>query len=412
MSRIYLYFGDEKNIRDVYTIKSFFIVIFGENLAPLREYQVPVSALAPFANRLFREIPLVRDMNAREPWYSLTPSQDINFERSPLPGGPTSLYSKPFDPGTLPSPAIQMIHDARVRCFVVRLFDFQTELYKGVYTVDDIFLHGANYLLHEGLKRGQIPDDRGPYFYAIYPSRQTVRQAPAEALPRDAYDVEGVFHLPPRAKDEKRIIFKPVPEPPLPERDPDGFPPSHSFGKGEPHAGKIYIPSEIYEDLHQKLTLSEQNEEGGYLLGDVYRMPGAPEKEDDPDFKWIVEVTDLLMAEDTIGSPATLLFTGDTWSKMSRQIDRNYADRRLVGWFHTHVFPATDSFGLSGLDQDMHAWYLPRPWQIAVLLNLEDNGERTVRCFQKGGEGHLVETEFQVMESNSVRTPDTGDMTA
>ena len=137
------------------------------------------------------------------------------------------------------------------------------------------------------------------------------------------------------------------------------------------------------------------------MLGNVYRLPGSPEKEDDPGFRWLVEVTDLLMAEDTVGTAIALLFTGDTWSKVSRRRDREFAERKLAGWFHTHVFPASDSFGLSGLDQEMHAWYLPKPWQVAILLNLENDGQRTVRCYQRGSEGDLVETPFAVFAAEA-----------
>lgn len=211
--------------------------------------------------------------------------------------------------------------------------------------------------------------------------------------------MEGVFRLPPKVKHEPRILFRPVPEPPLPERDPAGFEPVRIYGKGENPSGQIFIPSHIYHEMRQGLTLSRSVEEGGYILGNVWRVPGTPEKEDDPDFRWIVEVTDLLMAQGTVGSPAMLLFTGDSWSRISRRRAKDYADRKLVGWFHTHTFPATDDFGLSGLDQDMHAWYLPKPWQIAILLNIERDGDRTVRCYQRGAEGDLTETLFGVWGS-------------
>jgi hypothetical protein len=156
------------------------------------------------------------------------------------------------------------------------------------------------------------------------------------------------------------------------------------------------MPGHIYEELRRGLRLSHACEEGGYLLGDVCRQPGSPADEDDPAFRWLVEITDLLMAEGTRGSAARLLFTGDSWSMACRHRDRGGAGRKLVGWFHTHLFPAGDSFGLSGLDQEMHAWYLPRPWQVALLLNLEGEGDRTVRCYQRGPERELVETSFEV----------------
>ncbi len=138
-------------------------------------------------------------------------------------------------------------------------------------------------------------------------------------------------------------------------------------------------------------------------MGRVYRQPGSPEKEDDPGFHWIVEATDIVMAESTIGSPATLLFTGDTWAKFRQRQDRDFRELKLIAWFHTHVFPATDDFGLSGLDQNMHAWYLKLPWQIAILLNFEAEGDRTVRCYQRGPEGDLVETPFSVMVSSDAQ---------
>lgn len=133
----------------------------------------------------------------------------------------------------------------------------------------------------------------------------------------------------------------------------------------------------LYDDLRLHLLVSERNEEGGYALGNVYRQPGSPEDEKDPAFRWVVEVTNLVMAEGTIGTPIWLLFTGDTWSRISRRRDRDFAERKLAGWFHTHVFPASDSFGLSGMDQEMHAWYLTRPWQVAILLNLEKDAKHT-----------------------------------
>jgi len=391
MSRIYLY-----DVQDIYAIRSFIIVIYDRNGNELKDYHIPVSVAAPFANRLFREIPDIRGISPREPWYELVPGDDLSFRRSPLPPGPTSLYGQPYNPGA--DMDLMMHPDARVRYFVVRLLDFQTELYKGIYTVDDIFLHGTHYLLNNGIRKGQLPNGKGPYQYAIVPSPEAVYSVSADILPEDAYQVEGVFRLPPKVRDEPRIRFRPVPEPPLPEHDPAAFEPVQTYGKGDIRPGRIFIPSHIYHELRQGLKLSQTVEEGGGDIswGNVYREPGSPGKEDDPDFRWMVEVTDLLMAEGTVGSPAMLLFTGDSWSRISRRRAKDYADRKLVGWFHTHTFPATDDFGLSGLDQDMHAWYLPKPWQIAILLNIERNGDRTVRCYQRGPKGDLAETSFGV----------------
>jgi len=385
---------------EVYAIRSFIIVLYDSHHQQLAQYQVPVSVVAPFANRLFREILNIRDWRSqstlREPWYTLVHHYERDFQRSPLPVGSTSLYGKRYNPDSDPAPAIYMHPDALVRSFTVKLLDFQTVLYQGEYSVDDVFLHGARYLLDHRIQKGEIPAGRGPYYYTVMPSTQALHLVSADVLPEEAYQVEGVFRLPPRVKDEPRIKFTKVAEPPLPERAPATFGTVESHGKGTPQAGRVFMPDRLYAELRHSLTLSQKDEEGGYLLGNVYRLPGSAEKEDDANFRWLVEVTDLLMAENTVGTPVMLLFTGDTWSRVSRRRDREFAERKLVGWFHTHLFPASDSFGLSGLDQDMHGWYLSKPWQVAILVNLENGNERTVRCYQRGPDGDLVETPLEV----------------
>lgn len=375
--------------------KSFDIVIYDGDKQELARYQVPLGVAAPFANRIAREVLHIED-SLPEPWYRLDACSELELERSPLPEGPTSLYGGHYVPDA--DQTISIHPEVSTRYFEVRLFDFERELYKGIYTTDDIFLHGVHYLLRNGIRRGHMPADRGPYFYAVIPSTRLLSSVPFDLLPEEAYKNEDLFHLPPRAKETPRIQFRPIPQPPLPERDPATFGVVESRGKGEAQAGRVFMPARLYDDLRRRLILSEKKEEGGYILGNVYRLPGSPENEDAPDFRWLLEVTDLLMAEDTVGSFALLLFTGNSWSKISHLRDRDYPTRRLVGWFHTHLFPATDTFGLSGADQDMHSWYLPKPWQVAILLNQEENKQRSVRCYQRGPTGELVETPFEVVK--------------
>nr|VFJ50717.1 MAG: hypothetical protein BECKFM1743C_GA0114222_100886 [Candidatus Kentron sp. FM]VFJ50749.1 MAG: hypothetical protein BECKFM1743A_GA0114220_100876 [Candidatus Kentron sp. FM]VFK08750.1 MAG: hypothetical protein BECKFM1743B_GA0114221_100806 [Candidatus Kentron sp. FM] len=399
MSDVRVILIPEKDVMPDFSVRSFFIAIYDKDLEKLRPFQIPVAAIAPFANRIAKEVLDLTEWGRtqREYWYSIVHKTKPDFQREPKPEGPTDLYGHRYQPTDGEGFLVQLHPDAIVRSFVVRLYDYQTELFRGEYGVTDIFQHGADYLLSNGIKKGLIPPDRGPYYYEIIPSSEPVRSLSSDIFPEDAYKVEGVFRLPPRVGNEPRIAFKAVAEPPFPERKPDEFPIAAAHGKGEPMGGRVVIPESLHAQLHSQLTLSHRNEEGGYLLGNVYRQPGSPENEDDPDYRWVVEITDLLMAEDTLGTAATLLFTGDSWSKISRRRDRDHAGRKLVGWFHTHLFPATDDFGLSGIDQDMHAWYLPKPWQIAILLNLEDDGTRTVRCYQRGKTGDLVECRFGIV---------------
>ena len=379
--------------------KSFIIVLYDAAKQELARYPLPAAVAAPLANRIAKEILHVSN-SLPEPWYTLEARSDTQLQRSPWPEGPTSLYGGRYIPDT--DQILNMLPEASSRYVEVGLFDFQRELYRGIYTMDDLFLHGAHYLLRHGIRKGERFADKGPYYYEVIPSTNILQSVSADLLPEDAYKNEGIFRLPPRVKETPRIQFRPILPPPLDEQDPASFGVSESHGKGELQAGRVFIPAQIYDDLRHGLVLSKMKEEGGYLLGNVYRLPGSPENEDAPGFRWLLEVTDLVMAEDTIGSPAVLLFTGNSWSKVSRRRDRDFPTRRLIGWFHTHLFPATDNFGLSGVDQDMHSWYLPKPWQIAILLNQEENNERSVRCYQRGPAGELVETPFEIVKPDVI----------
>lgn len=394
-----------------YGVRSFIIDYYGApDSYPIASYRVPVSFVAPFANRIAREVLGLRDWNLtlREPWYILEHHTDPAFRRSPLPSGPTTLTGVRYEPDDELPPRLLSHPEALVRSFQVTLLDFQQELYRGEYSVDDIFLQGAHYLLRSRIRQGDLSADQPTYYYEVLPSTRALYSVPDDYLPEEAYTVQGVFHLPPRDKDEPRIIFRLLPPPPLPELDPATFGSGVVIGKGETQAGQVFIPAPLYTELRRTLPLSARAEQGGYLLGVAYRLPGSPEQEDAPGFRWVVEVTNLLMAEGAIGTPAQLLFTGDSWSGIRRRRDREFPDRQLVGWFHTHIFPAGDSFGLSGLDQDMHGWYLRKPWQIAVLLNLEKDGDRSVRCYQRGPEGQLVETPFTVFEPQAASADESG----
>lgn len=383
-------------LRPRIAIRSYILVFYlrGE---VVRRYQLPIAMAAPFVNRLLRE---VIGVAVTEPSYLLQPRLEVAFERSPRPLGHTSLWADEYVPER--APELSLFPEAKVRSFEVRVFDFHHELFHGHYSTDDVFLHAARQLLDHSLAEGKVPTGKDPYYYAIQPSEEPVHTVPGDVFPDDAYEAEGVFRLPPRQDSEPRILFRPVPEPPLQVSDAARFGPSRVHGKGGARRGRTVLPDHVFTDLHQRLPLRRDIEEGGYVLGNVFRQQGSPEAEGDPDFRWLVEVTDLVMAESTIGSPVQLLFTGDTWSKLSRRRDRDYAGRRLVGWFHTHLFPADDTFGLSQHDHDLHAWYMPRPWHVALLLNLERDGRRAVRCYQRDADGELAEAPFEVLDGEAV----------
>ena len=379
-------------------IRSFILTLYDGKFQELGHFAVPVSVAAPFTNRLFNQV-LPQELAVREPWYGLQPHYipEKLPQRTLRPEGPTSLYGDAYYAANEPEPRLAYHPGAEITYFTVRLFDFDRELYRGEYTVDDIFLAGAEFLARKRIEKGHMTMEEGPFYYKVDASPYQVLTAPQELFPPEAFEVEGVFQLPPLAKDRERIKFRKVPPEPLPERDPDGFGATATHGRGTPGRHRIIMRADVFQALRQDLPLDDRVEDGGYLVGLPYRQSGSPAGEDDAEFRWILEVTDILKAQGAWGGPALLLFTGDSWSSMKRRIDTEFPEKELVAWFHTHLFAATDEFGLSGMDVDLHRRFLTKPWQIAVLINIDVHDNREVRCFQRSPEGDLEECTFEVL---------------
>lgn len=141
----------------------------------------------------------------------------------------------------------------------------------------------------------------------------------------------------------------------------------------------VVLSPDAHESLARTMDLSTEVEEGGFLVGRVFgsgERPGA----------YLVTVTAVIQAERTGASLLHFTFTGDSFTRISEQIARRGKDEELVGWYHTHLFPASDGLGLSPIDMDLHADTFRQPWQVAGLINIAD-GERIVRFYASGIDG-------------------------
>jgi hypothetical protein len=382
--------------RRVETARSFIIALYNGALEERGKFSVPAAVAAPFANRLVRETLGAQAETMREPWYILIAhtGADAALKRAPVPAGPTSIHGQRYAPETEPLPRVALHPQASIKHFTVQLLEYQQRLYEGQYSVDDIFQAWAELLARRLVEQGRMRLDEGPFYYAVDNSAQAAPTISADLFPAEAYAGEGVFKLPALSRDRERTIFNKVPPVPLAVRDAASYARTGTKGKGDEGNGLILMNEEAYRALQSEIELSTKVENGGYLLGVPFRQPSSPEGEDAADFRWLLEVTDVAPAEAAWGKRGSLLFTGETWSRMTRLRDREHPDKKLVGWFHTHLFAASEDFGLSGLDQDLHRRFLTKAWQIAVLINIDREGQRVVRCFQRGAEGDLVECPF------------------
>jgi proteasome lid subunit RPN8/RPN11 len=94
----------------------------------------------------------------------------------------------------------------------------------------------------------------------------------------------------------------------------------------------------------------------GVLVGEVYRDEYGP----------FALVEHIIEGQASTGSAGQVTFTADTWQHIQVQMDRQYPDLRIVGWYHTH--PGHGIF-LSEMDVFLHESFFGLPWQCALVYD-------------------------------------------
>jgi proteasome lid subunit RPN8/RPN11 len=143
--------------------------------------------------------------------------------------------------------------------------------------------------------------------------------------------------------------------------------------------------------LTKNLGFSSEVEEGGFLAGHVYRDRDNPGRD-------LVKVSGALPAMRTGASLLHFTFTGESFLRVSETLAARGRGERLVGWYHTHLFRATDSLGLSTVDVDLHTSTFHQPWQIAALVNIAAHGDDRVLRFYRASGKEMVKTPYWVAE--------------
>lgn len=142
---------------------------------------------------------------------------------------------------------------------------------------------------------------------------------------------------------------------------------------------KVVLPEALQTELYSERPLSSKVEEGGFLIGKVYR-------DGDQSSAYLLEIKEALKAEHTGASLLHFTFTGDSFANVKVQLRQHHSGDRVLGWYHTHLFPATEDFGLSSIDLTLHFSTFTIPWQVAGLINIDMNkNERTLRFYVRQG---------------------------
>lgn len=199
---------------------------------------------------------------------------------------------------------------------------------------------------------------------------------------RQSPSVAGAAAIDPFEMTEgPEFTFQPLEEEPLPEASPADFG-IRETGPADGAPVKVVLSRSVMHDLCRQRPLSDRVEEGGFLIGRAYRDATA-------EGGHLVEITDAPMAMYTGASLLHFTYTGDSFAALKEMLRRGGSRDRLLGWFHTHLFPASVPMGLSSVDVTLHFGTFTFPWQVAGLINLDGPRDRTLRFYVRRGESMI-----------------------
>jgi hypothetical protein len=242
-------------------------------------------------------------------------------------------------------------------------------IYQHPHPLDDI----VTQVLQEELRR-EYPEE------TVWGFRLDLPGMPPLSRRRPTPAVQGAFDVRPFAEgDRPRFQIRRVEEEPLrPLRLAD-----HGIRPVDGEAGapvKVLLSAALASDLLVARPLSLEVEEGGFLIGRAYT-------DADRDGAHIVAITDALTARYTGASLLHFTFTGDSFAEVKQSLRSREQGERIVGWYHTHLFAATEAMGLSSIDLTLHFNTFRVPWQLAGLINIDfEKRARVLRFYVREGD--------------------------
>jgi proteasome lid subunit RPN8/RPN11 len=153
-----------------------------------------------------------------------------------------------------------------------------------------------------------------------------------------------------------------------PESDPTPVAPStiSILGKRRPlnhptwTAVDILVNEPAFRDSQAHALSSLNREVAGFLID--------PQPEKQPDGRYLVHISDVIIAKHTKMQGASVTYTPESWRDATDKLAEMYPDETavIVGWYHTH--PGFGIF-LSGMDQFIHRNFFIQSWHVALVLD-------------------------------------------
>jgi proteasome lid subunit RPN8/RPN11 len=122
----------------------------------------------------------------------------------------------------------------------------------------------------------------------------------------------------------------------------------------------ILINEPAFRDAQAHAISSPDREVAGILIG--------PPPEKQPDNRYLVHISDIIIAKYTKMHGASVTYTPESWRYLTDRLLELYPDESavIVGWYHTH--PGFGIF-LSSMDQFIHRHFFTQIWHVALVLD-------------------------------------------
>lgn len=126
----------------------------------------------------------------------------------------------------------------------------------------------------------------------------------------------------------------------------------------------IFIERNNLFGIEEYLRSDTNNELGGVLIGNVYK---------DKNDKLFIVIKNNIIAESTNASLSRLTFTHETWGKINSNLEKDFPDQKILGWYHSH--PGHSVF-LSTYDVFIQDNFFNLPYMTAFVYDpiISDRG--------------------------------------
>lgn len=132
--------------------------------------------------------------------------------------------------------------------------------------------------------------------------------------------------------------------------------------KSKPFPGKkteeprVFIEPEVFDKIRKHASETTAVELCGVLVGKTC---------EDSHGKYLV-ISASIRGEHARNEGAQVVFTHETWNFIHSEIEKNYQNLAIVGWYHTH--PGFGIF-LSDMDKFIQDYFFNQPFQVALVLD-------------------------------------------